>query len=288
MKGRIDNLAEIISEEDDEMLALAEEELAEITKKIESTYIITLLNGKYDNEDAYLEFHSGAGGEESQDWTDMLLRMYLKFFDRAGYKAEVLDTDRDGAGLKNATVRVSGEFVYGKLKGESGVHRLVRISPFDSNKRRHTSFSSVKISPILSNVENVEISSDDIRVETYRSGGAGGQHVNKTDSAVRITHIKTGIVVQCQNERSQIQNRAAAMAVLSSKLQLLAEEERSKEIGKAQGDIEKNEWGSQIRSYVFCPYQMVKDHRTNYSTSDIAGVMDGELEAFVEEYLKRK
>lgn len=262
--------------------------LNELETKIETAIIDTLLKGKYDNNAAILTLHAGAGGTEAQDWADMLFRMYKMYCDRQGYKLEVLDMlDGDEAGIKSVTFKVEGDKVYGYLKAEKGVHRLVRISPFDANKRRHTSFVSLDVMPEIEQDENLIIKDEELRIDTYRSSGAGGQHVNKTDSAVRITHLPTGLVAACQNERSQIQNRERAMQLLKSKLIARREEEREKETAGIKGELKKIEWGSQIRSYVFCPYTLVKDHRTGYETSDVQSVMNGELQDFILDYLKK-
>ncbi len=250
-------------------------------------YLETLYSDEYDNEDVLLEIHAGAGGEEAQDWCDMLSRMYVKFAGKMGYEITISDKlPGDGAGYKSISFVVSGEHAYGNLKCERGVHRLVRISPFDSNARRHTSFASVEVSPILSDDTKIEINPNDLKIDTYRSSGAGGQHVNKTESAVRITHIPTGIIVACQNERSQVQNKEQAMKMLKAKLTSLEEERKEKEKLENLSTQKKIEWGSQIRSYVLHPYNMVKDHRTLFSTSDTGSVLNGELMDFMIEYLK--
>ena len=264
-----------------------ESQLNNLEKQVESLYMQTLLNGKFDSNNAIVKIHSGAGGTEACDWVQMLFRMYTMWAKAQDFKLEVLDSlDGDGAGLKSVTFTVSGYNAYGYLKSEIGVHRLVRISPFDANKRRHTSFASVEVMPEVEGDNSVEIKPDDIRVDTFRSSGAGGQHVNKTDSAIRITHFPTGIVVTCQNERSQIQNRETAMKLLVSKLFALKEEENRKEALKLKGDSKKIEWGSQIRSYVFCPYTMVNDHRTNVKVTNVFGVMDGDIQPLILEFLK--
>ena len=248
--------------------------------------IETLLSGKYDSKNAILTLHSGAGGTEAQDWANMLYRMYTMYAEKRGYKIRILDVlDGDEAGLKSITFEVCGDNAYGYLKCEKGVHRLVRISPFDSNARRHTSFASLDVMPVLEEIPNIEIRPEDLKVDTYRSSGAGGQHVNKTESAIRITHIPSGIIVSCQTERSQIQNRETCMKMLYSKLAQKAEEEELEKLNSIRGEIKKIEWGSQIRSYVFQPYMMVKDHRTNFETSDVNGVMDGNLQPFINDYL---
>ena len=282
-------LLELVEVDEDD-LAFEElgKKLDEFDTFVEEKTIETLLNGEYDDCDAILSIHAGAGGTEAQDWASMLFRMYARFCEKNGYELNVVDSvDGDEAGLKSITFVVSGDKAYGYLKAEMGVHRLVRISPFDANKRRHTSFASLEVMPEITEDNTVEINPDDIRIDTYRSSGAGGQHINKTDSAIRITHFPTGIVVTCQNERSQIQNREMAFKILRSKLTALKEEERLKNLNEIKGDLKKIEWGSQIRSYVFCPYTMVKDHRTNFETSNVAGVMDGDIKPFIMDYLKK-
>lgn len=266
-------------------------ELASEYKKakenIEKLYIETLYSGEYDGCDALIELHAGAGGEEAQDWTAMLSRMYSMYAEKQGYTCEVVNfLYGDGAGYKSISLLISGTNAYGNLKCERGVHRLVRISPFDANKRRHTSFASAEISPIIDDTAEITIKPEDIKFDTYRSSGAGGQHVNKTESAVRITHIPTGIVVACQNERSQTQNRELAMKMLYAKLAERAEKEKEAEKLKKLGLQMKIEWGSQIRSYVLCPYTMAKDHRTNYETGDVESVLAGEIQDFIIEKLK--
>ncbi|MDD3191518.1 MAG: peptide chain release factor 2 [Bacilli bacterium] len=246
-----------------------------------------LLSKEYDDCDAIFEMHPGAGGTESQDWCEMLFRMYKRYAERKGYQIEVLDyQDGEEAGIKSVSFIIRGEKAYGYLKSEQGVHRLVRISPFDSNARRHTSFCAVTIFPSVEQDVNIEIKPEDIRVDTYRSSGAGGQYVNKTDSAVRITHLKTGIVVTCQNERSQIQNREKALQILKSKLYQLELEENSKKLKEVSGEVAENTFGSQIRSYVFHPYSMIKDLRTDYEEFNTTSVMDGDLDGFINAYLK--
>ena len=275
-------------ENDDSLEGELQAELSLAEKDIEEMRIQSLLTGKYDASDAILTLHSGAGGTESCDWVSMLYRMYLRYAERQGYRTEEIDRlDGDEAGIKSVSFQVSGENAYGYLKAEKGVHRLVRISPFDANSRRHTSFASLEVMPVIEDEGEIKINPEELKIDTYRSGGAGGQHINKTDSAVRITHLPTGIVVQCQNERSQIQNREMAMRMLISKLTELREAERLEKEQSIKGDIKKIEWGSQIRSYVFCPYTMVKDHRTGYETGNITAVMDGEIEPFIMDYLKK-
>ena len=275
-------------EEDLDTFSSLQQKLEEFSLFLEEKTISTLLNDEYDGCNAILTLHAGAGGTEAQDWASMLFRMYSMYCEKNNFKLKIIDSlDGDEAGLKSITFLVEGEKAYGYLKAERGVHRLVRISPFDSNKRRHTSFASLEVMPEIDDNIEVEINMEDIRVDTYRSSGAGGQHVNKTDSAIRLTHYPTGIVVTCQNERSQIQNREMAFKVLKSKLIALKVEEREKNLKEIKGDIKKIEWGSQIRSYVFCPYTMVKDHRTNFETSDVEGVMNGNLKPFILDYLKK-
>ncbi len=275
-------------EDDDSFLPEVDAELKTAEEEIEKMRLSTLLKGKYDDMNALMTLHAGAGGTEACDWTEMLYRMYICYAEKHGYT--ITEFDRlygDDAGIKSVSFRVSGENAYGYLKSEKGVHRLVRISPFDANSRRHTSFSSVEVMPEIEDDGDIQIRPEDLKVDTFRSSGAGGQHVNKTESAIRITHIPTGIIVACQNERSQVQNREMAMKMLMSKLVELRESERMKETQEIKGDIKKIEFGSQIRSYVFCPYTLVKDHRTGFETGNIQSVMDGELDGFITEYLKR-
>ncbi len=257
--------------------------------KVEKLELQTFLSGKYDKNNAIVTIHPGAGGTESQDWTEMLYRMYTRWASKSNYQVNEVDfLEGDEAGIKSVTFEVIGENAYGYLKGEMGVHRLVRISPFDSNSRRHTSFASVEVLPEITDDIELDINPDDLRVDTYRASGAGGQHVNKTSSAVRITHIPTNIVAQCQSERSQIQNRETAMKMLKSKLLDLKEKEQKEKIEDLKGVQRDIAWGSQIRSYVFCPYTLVKDHRTNYEVGNVQAVMDGDLDGFIESYLKMK
>lgn len=263
--------------------------LAEITKELDAFELETILNGDYDDNNAILSIHPGAGGTESQDWAEMLYRMYVRWAERHGYKVEVLDyLDGDEAGLKSVTMLIEGENAYGYLKSEKGVHRMVRISPFDASGRRHTSFTAVEVMPEVENDTTIEIDDKDLKVDTYRSSGAGGQHVNKTESAVRITHIPTRIVVQCQNERSQIQNRATAMKMLTSRLVEEKIKQQEAEIARLQGEQQDIGWGSQIRSYVFHPYTLVKDHRTNFEKGNVGAVMDGEIDEFINAWLKQQ
>ena len=284
----VDTLMEMAEEEDDEELALeAQEELRSLQKSVEEFRIATLLSGPYDGANAVLSLHAGAGGTEAQDWAAMLLRMYGRFAERNNFKTQVIDIEEgDEAGIKSATLKIIGEAAYGFLKGEKGVHRLVRISPFDAAARRHTSFASVNVIPEFGEVSDIVIDPKDLRVDTYRSGGAGGQNVNKVSSAVRITHLPTGTVVQCQIERSQLMNKATCMSMLSDLLMQRKLEERDRQLKSIQGEQKNIEWGSQIRSYVFQPYTLVKDNRTEYETGDVNGVMDGNIAPFMYAYLE--
>ena len=284
-----ESFVEILEKAEDEMLFDEFKNTLKTTAEETKTLKIqTLLNGKYDNCNAILTLHAGAGGTEAQDWTDMLFRMYSMYAEKQGFSVSVLDIlAGDECGIKSVSFMVSGVNAYGYLKAEKGVHRLVRISPFDANARRHTSFASLEVMPELDELPEVEIAAEDLRIDTYRASGAGGQHVNKTDSAVRITHVPTGIVVACQNERSQIQNRETAMRMLYGKLAELQEQEEMKKLEEIRGEIKKIEWGSQIRSYVFQPYTMVKDHRTGFETSDINSVMNGNIQGFIVTYLSK-
>lgn len=278
-------LSENVSEED--LLYNLNQEIENLYNKVNNLYLDVLLNEEHDSSSAILKVHSGAGGTESCDWAEMLFRMYTMYAEKNNFTINVFDkVDGDGAGIKSITFEVRGLNAYGYLKSEMGVHRLVRISPFDSNKRRHTSFASVEVMPEIESDNSIIVLPEEIKVDTYRASGAGGQHVNKTDSAIRITHLKTGIVVTCQNERSQIKNRETALMILKSKLLALKKQEEQEATQKLKGNQKKIEWGSQIRSYVFCPYTMVKDHRTNYSTSNVDDVMNGNLNNFIIEYLK--
>jgi peptide chain release factor 2 len=264
-----------------------ERDLASLSSDWQRMESRLLLSGPHDEAAAIVSVHAGAGGTESQDWAEMLLRMYLRWAERNRYKTEILDqTEGEEAGLKSVTFTIDGRWAYGRLRSERGVHRLVRISPFDSQKRRHTSFALVEVMPDVGEAAELAIRDDDLRIDTYRSSGAGGQHVNKTDSAVRITHLPTGIVVTCQNERSQIQNRERAMAVLRAKLVERAEEEREAEMARLRGVHVEAGWGNQIRSYVLQPYTMVKDLRTGVETSNPTAVLDGDLDAFIDGYLR--
>ena len=290
-RNRINDLQDFLdmceAEGDESMLQEIDNGIQAIEAEVEELYLDTLLSGEYDGNNAYIKIHSGAGGTEACDWAGMLQRMYEMYAEKNGFKCVITDkVDGDGAGVKSVTLKVTGDNAYGYLKGEMGVHRLVRISPFDANKRRHTSFASVEVMPEIDQNVQVEIRAEDLKVDVYRSGGAGGQHVNTTDSAVRITHIPTGIIVACQQERSQLKNREMAMEMLKSKLIALELDKKIQESLALKGDAKKIEWGSQIRSYVFCPYTMVKDHRTGYETSDVYGVMDGNIKEFIFEFLK--
>jgi peptide chain release factor 2 len=288
--GDLEELAVLAREEEDSSLAEeVERGLERLRREIDRLEEESLLSGEFDSHDAIVSVHPGAGGLESQDWAEMLLRMYLRWAESRGFKVDLNDVQPgEGGGIKSATFTVHGRNAYGLLLPEKGVHRLVRISPFDASRRRHTSFASLDVIPMLAEEERVEIDPKDLRVETYRSSGAGGQHVNVTDSAVRITHLPTGIVVSCQNERSQIQNRATAMRILEARLFELARQEREKEIEKLRGERKDIGFGSQIRSYVLHPYRMVKDHRTGMETGNVDAVLDGELDGFIDAYLRWK
>jgi len=277
----------LLIENDDDMASDLVSSTASISKEIDNIEVATLLSDKYDINNAIVTIHPGAGGTESQDWAEMLYRMYTRWANSNGYTVQELDyLDGDEAGLKSVTFLISGDFAYGYMKCEKGVHRLVRISPFDAGGRRHTSFASVEVLPEITEDIEIDINPDDLRVDTYRASGAGGQHINKTSSAVRITHIPTNTVVACQTERSQIQNRETAMKMLKSKLLALKEQEQKEKIDDLKGEQKDIAWGSQIRSYVFCPYTLVKDHRTNYEVGNVQNVMDGDLNEFMISYLK--
>ena len=278
----------MLEEENDPALVPEGEQAVEsVGKAVDELQLMTMLNGEYDHSNAILTFHAGTGGTEAQDWAEMLYRMYTRWAQNHSMSVEVLDyQDGDEAGIKSVTFQVDGENAYGFLRSEKGVHRLVRISPFDANARRHTSFSSLDVSPILEDDQDFEVNMEEVRIDTYRAGGAGGQHVNRTDSAVRMTHIPTGIVAQCQNERSQVQNREVCLRILKSRLLELREREKEEQMADIKGEMKKIEWGSQIRSYVFQPYTMVKDHRTGYESGNVDDVMDGNLDGFITAYLK--
>ncbi|MDD6190266.1 MAG: peptide chain release factor 2 [Firmicutes bacterium] len=300
LTGRMDDLEVMIemseeaeksgdSDEAELMAGEAGEAKEKLVSDIENLKLKTLLDGKYDRNNAIISVHAGSGGTEAMDWAEMLLRMYTRWCEKRGFKYKIMEMNDDTeAGIKSATLLVEGDYAYGYLKNEKGVHRLVRISPFDSSGRRHTSFASLDVTPEIEYDKTVEINPDDIRIDTYRSSGAGGQHVNMTDSAVRITHLPTHIVVTCQNERSQIQNREYAMKMLMSKLIELKEQEEKESLNELKGDYNQITWGSQIRSYVFQPYTMVKDHRTSAEVGNVQAVMDGDLDYFINEKLKQK
>lgn len=287
-------LLELVREEDNTVNGADENNIAELNSEMKSLdadldnlKLRTLLSGEYDKNNAILSIHAGAGGTEAQDWADMLLRMYMRWAEAHDYKVSILDILKDTeAGIKSATLLISGINVYGYIKSEKGVHRLVRISPFDANHKRHTSFASVDVMPEIDDDANIEINEADLRIDTFRSGGAGGQHVNTTDSAVRITHIPTGVVVSCQNERSQHKNKDVALKMLKGKLIEIKEAEHKEKIEDIQGKYNQIAWGSQIRSYVFHPYSLVKDHRTNAEIGNTQSVMDGNIDKFINEYLK--
>lgn len=303
IKNLLDRYSSIITSYDDldTMILLAEEEedetlvkeigdgIKQLNKTIDKIKLETFFNGEYDKNNAILSLHSGAGGTEAQDWVEMLYRMYLRWAQRNKFEVKELDyLAGDEAGIKSVTFMVIGENAYGYLSAEKGVHRLVRISPFDANSRRHTSFASLDVMPEITDEVKIEINPSDLRVDTYRASGAGGQHINKTDSAIRITHIPTGVVVSCQTERSQIQNRETAMKMLKSKLVEIKERENLEKIEDLKGNMKEIAWGSQIRSYVFHPYSMAKDHRTNIEIGNVQAVMDGEIDEFIEGYLRNK
>lgn len=283
-------LLELVEEEPDEDLQRElEEAVSRLERAVERLELASLLSGEYDSSNAILSIHPGAGGTEAQDWAEMLLRMYTRWADSRGYEVEILDyLPGEEAGVKSVTMLIRGLNAYGYLKAEKGVHRLVRISPFDASGRRHTSFTSVDVIPEIDDDVDLEIKSEDLRIDTYRASGAGGQHVNKTESAVRITHIPTGIVVQCQSERSQHANREAAMKILRSRLLERQRQEQQARLEELKGEQGEIAWGNQIRSYVFCPYTMVKDHRTNLEIGNVQAVMDGMIDPFIEAYLKMK
>ncbi len=292
IKNNLNSNMEILNllliEEDESLYEDVVKSNVTITKEIEDLNLLLLLNGPYDKNDCILEIHPGAGGTESCDWASMLYRMYTRWCENKNYKITVLDYQAgDEAGIKSVSIMIKGLYAYGYLKNEKGVHRLVRLSPFDSNNRRHTSFASVEVTPDIDKDINIEIDEKDLKIDVYRSTGAGGQGVNTTDSAVRITHLPTKIVVTCQNERSQIQNKEQALKVLKNKLLLKKLEEQEEELNKIKGQQSNNEFGSQIRSYVMHPYSMVKDHRTNVETSNVSKVMDGDIDLFIESNLKK-
>ncbi len=279
----------LLVEKDDELLHNLEEDVKNESKELDKLSVLLLLSGPYDKNNCTFEIHSGAGGTEACDWANMLYRMYLRYFESKGFKFSILDEQEgDEVGIKSVTIEVKGSYAYGYLKCEKGVHRLVRLSPFDAANKRHTSFASVDVIPEIDDSINIEIDEKDLKIDVYRSSGKGGQGVNTTDSAVRITHLPTKTVVTCQNERSQIQNKETAMKMLKSKLYLIELEKKEKELNSIKGEYQNIEFGSQIRSYVMHPYSMVKDHRTNYETSNVQKIMDGEIDDFIEAYLKQK
>jgi peptide chain release factor 2 len=283
----LDDLVEL-AEEDEGIAAELDSQLTSVENRLAELEEARLFSGEYDAGDAVVTVHAGAGGTDSQDWAEILLRMYLRWSERRGFDVEMAEASPgEEAGLKSATFVARGENAYGLFAAERGVHRLVRISPFDSSARRHTSFAQVEVGPLVEGDVDVEIDESDLRIDTYRASGAGGQHVNKTDSAVRITHLPTGVVVQCQNERSQTQNKAMAMQLLHSKLIELEERKRSEELAKQRGEVKDVAWGSQIRSYVMQPYTMVKDHRTGHEVGDVQRVLDGDIDEFVRDYLNK-
>jgi peptide chain release factor 2 len=291
LRGALSDSEELLelAEEEEELLSEVEEELGRVERVLEEQEVARLFSGEYDEGDAILTINPGAGGVDSQDWAEMLARMYRRWAERRGFGLEVIEyTEGEEAGIKSATFTVSGEYAFGLLSAERGVHRLVRISPFDAGARRHTSFASVAVAPVVGEAVEVEIEEKDLKVDTYRASGAGGQHVNKTDSAVRITHLPTGIVAQCQNERSQHQNREVAMRVLRARLFELEREKREQEIAAQSGEKAEIEWGSQIRSYVLHPYKLVKDHRTGEETANVDRVLDGDIDALIYAYLKTR
>jgi peptide chain release factor 2 len=290
LEGDVAELADLaeLADEDEELAAELDTQLAAVESRLAELEEARLFSGEYDSGDAVVTVHAGAGGTDSQDWAEILLRMYLRWAERRGFDVEMAEASPgEEAGLKSATFIAKGENAYGLFAAERGVHRLVRISPFDSSSRRHTSFAQVDVGPLVEGSVDVDIDESDLRIDTYRASGAGGQHVNKTDSAVRITHLPTNTVVQCQNERSQTQNKAVAMQLLRSKLLELEERKRSEMMAKARGEVKDVAWGSQIRSYVMQPYTMVKDHRTEHEVGDVQRVLDGDLDGFVRDYLNK-
>jgi peptide chain release factor 2 len=290
LEGDVADLTDLaeMAAEDEEMAAELDTQLRSVEARLAELEEARLFSGEYDAGDAVVTVHAGAGGTDSQDWAEILLRMYLRWAERRGFGVEMVEASAgEEAGLKSATFIARGENAYGLFAAERGVHRLVRISPFDSSARRHTSFAQVEVGPVVEEDVSVEIDEGDLRIDTYRASGAGGQHVNKTDSAERITHLPTGVVVQCQNERSQMQNRAVAMQLLRSRLIELEERKRSEELAKARGEVKDVAWGSQIRSYVLHPYTMVKDHRTEHEVGDVQRVLDGDLDDFIRDYLNK-
>jgi len=284
---RLSDARELAEMYDESLRPELEAEAAQLEKLVHQKELNTMLSGKYDQGDALLTINAGAGGTDSQDWSEMLQRMYLRWAEQHGYETEVLDmTMGEEAGIKSVTIAVNGRYAYGYLRPEKGVHRLVRLSPFDSNNRRHTSFTQVEVLPQVEGDSEIELDPADLRIETFRAGGAGGQNVQKNDTAVRITHIPSGIVASCQNERSQTQNKENALRVLRGRILEIRQQEEEAELSKLRGEYQKTEWGSQIRSYVLHPYQMVKDHRTNFEMGNAQAVLDGDLDGFIEAYLQ--
>lgn len=289
LQQRVLDAVELASLEDESLADEIERERRAILTDLEQREFQARLSGPYDHEDAILAIHAGAGGTDSQDWTKMLMRMYIRWAERHDLRTEILDlSEGEEAGVKSVTIAVDGDYAFGKLKAERGVHRLVRLSPFDSANRRHTSFALAEIYPQVETADEIQIDPNDLRIDTYRSAGAGGQNVQKNETAIRITHVPSGIVVTCQNERSQTQNKENAMRVLRARLLDLKRQQQEEALAKIKGEHVQAEWGSQIRSYVLHPYQMVKDHRTGYETSDTAGVLDGDLDGFIEAYLREQ
>ncbi|OGN72826.1 MAG: peptide chain release factor 2 [Chloroflexi bacterium GWB2_54_36] len=287
LEKRIYDLFELAQLEDDSMTAEIEQEAEAIQQELDRRELSTLLGGPYDRGNALLTINAGAGGTDSQDWASMLQRMYLRWAERSGYATDIIDlTEGEEAGIKTITIAVNGQYAYGYLRAEKGVHRLVRLSPFDSAHRRHTSFAQVEVLPEIEDDAEIVIAPDDVRIDIFKSSGAGGQNVQKNATAIRLTHIPTGIVVTCQNERSQMQNRENAFRVLRGRLAAIRQEEQDKQLGELRGEYQKAEWGSQIRSYVLHPYQMVKDHRTEFEAGNTQGVLDGDIDGFIESYLR--
>ncbi len=288
-KKRIDDVHELSLLHDESLTEEIEQEISEITREMDQRELTTLLSGPYDRGGAIFAIHAGAGGTEAQDWASMLERMYLRWAEKHSFNTEIIDmTEGEEAGLKSVTIAVSGAYAYGNLKSEKGVHRLVRLSPYDSAHRRHTSFAQVEVLPEIKDAGVIVIPPEDVRIDIFKSSGAGGQNVQKNATAIRLLHIPTGIIVTCQNERSQMQNRENAFRVLRGRLAAIQQEEQEKQLADLRGEYQKAEWGSQIRSYVLHPYQMVKDHRTDFEVGNTQGVLDGELDGFMEAYLRWK
>ncbi|HMN11788.1 MAG TPA: peptide chain release factor 2 [Bellilinea sp.] len=289
LKSRIDGLLDLAELEDESLIDELTAESQAITKELDQKELSVLLSGKYDKGNALLSLNAGAGGTDSQDWAGMLQRMYLRWAERSGFKSEIIDlTEGEEAGIKGVTILIEGRYAYGSLRSEKGVPRLVRLSPFDSNHRRHTSFAQAEVLPEIENDNEIVIPPEDVRIDIYKSSGAGGQNVQKNATAIRLTHIPTGLIVTCQNERSQIQNRENAFKVLRGRLAQIKQEEQERQLAEIKGEHQKNEWGSQIRSYVLHPYQMVKDHRTEYEDGNTQAILDGDLDGFMEAYLRWK